>query len=140
MAGSFKIDPAEISKILGTIDGPVGRYLSERATRLQLAAKKQIARGNGGWSSEGNRTRNLSDHVVKRPTVTDGVVSVLVGVWGVPYASYVHTGRPGFKKPTVGSKKVFVFQAKGVTIFTRKVGPQAPNRFLADNLKLVVEE
>jgi hypothetical protein len=80
--------PVEISELLGSPTGAVGRHVINLATIVQLAAQTSLVPGHG------YRTGRLKAGIVKRimPSLDPVSVDVEVGVYTVPYALWVHEG------------------------------------------------
>lgn len=111
-------------------DGAVGRMLSTRATRVQLAGKAQA----------GVRTGALKRDITKRWIRGRGKdLAIAVGS-SVRHAHLHHEGtRPHLIRPK-NAKALRFMNANGDVVFARVVrhpGTRA-NRFLSDNLHLAV--
>lgn len=128
---------AAIQRLVTDRDGPVGRTLAIRGQLVQDAAKAQIEA----------RTHNsglLKKSVVKRWATHGDDLAILVGVWTVPYALWVHDGNgpPGGRIfPT--KSRVLRFQLRSGNAYAstktwtyrRSVKTSRPNRYLSDNLR-----
>lgn len=130
------IDGAEMARILRSPAGPVARHVIERATVVQMAAKRQAPR----------RTGCLQDSIVKRVERYGDEIAVRVVSDTTPcspkrqsYSLYVHEGtRPHEIRARDGG--VLAFQIGDETVFATSVQHPGtkPNRFLSDNLHLAI--
>jgi hypothetical protein len=132
----------EVARVLRGPNGMVMRDLIKRATRVQLAAQRQVNIGHvhAGPTRYSKGVGNLRYSIRKRivPGGNGGNPSVLVGS-DMPYAIFVHQGtRPHIIKPR--TKKVLVFYIGNQKVVARKVNHPGtkPNRFLTDNLKYAI--
>lgn len=116
---------SEIQKMLRSQDGPVGRHLTIKATRVQ-----EVARAKAGM-----KTGRLRKSIVKRFTPDSRGLAITIQA-NVPYAMYHHEGTPphiiqgnpllSFYWPKVGKRVAFRFVHHPGT---------KPNRFLLDALR-----
>jgi hypothetical protein len=118
------------SEVFRSRDGIVGRDLSARATRVQLAAKSQA----------GVRTGLLRRDITKNWTTTSGAdLAIRIGS-SRRYALVHHDGSsPHVIRPR-SAKALRWVNADGDVVFARSVqhpGTRA-NRYLSDNLPLAV--
>lgn len=121
---TISLDEQVLAHALLAADGLVGRHVFDAATRFQDAARLQV----------GKDTRNLERSIVKRPFVRGTENGVRVGS-PVEYALVHHEGRgPVYAK----AGKALRFKAGGQVLFRQSVGPARPNRFLTDNLPVVL--
>lgn len=117
----LRLDGQALAQLLASDNGPVAHAVIEGATRVQEAARDQV----------GKDTRNLERDIIKRPFARGSDFGMEVGS-DLPYALIHHEGRG----PIVAKNaKALRFTIGGVTIFRKRVGPAAPNRYLTDNLR-----
>jgi hypothetical protein len=124
----FRKDPGEWDRYFDNPVGPVGRHLSRRGTAISAAAKAQV----------GVRTGALRASIHMRHFRDPRGQYVRVGS-DLPYAYDHHEGtKPHLIRPTRAEKLRFV--SKGVLVMTHLVRHPGtpPNRFLSDNLHLVL--
>jgi hypothetical protein len=128
-AGGVRLDGAAIARFLRSEQGPIGRDLAVRATRVQEAAKAQC-----GYSEVPSEDSHLRDTIVKRWAEDSQGPMVLVGS-SHDRALMHHEGTaPHEILPQEAS--VLAFPVEGAMVFTMHVDHPgtAPNRFLTDNL------
>jgi hypothetical protein len=140
MAGAHLVtDGAVIAELMRGPRGPVGRYLMERATVFQAAARRQAPR----------RTGCLQDSIVKRMVLLDGGLAIFVVSDTKPcsptrtsYSLFVHEGSQPHDIFAKNPSNLLVFTINGATVFVNTSntpvhhpGTRA-NRFLSDNLHL----
>jgi hypothetical protein len=123
-------------------DSPIGRDLSDRATRVQLAAKAQVGVARPLLPGDNPRFRPIPGRLkqdITKNWVTDarGNLTIAIGS-SLPYAMLHHDGtRPHVILPR--TKRVLRWVGDdGRVYFARAVhhpGTQ-PNRYLTDNLHL----
>ena len=126
----FITDGAVMADMLHGPNGMVMRSLIERATRVQLAARRQVQSTTRG-------TGRLASGIVKRPQSQGVNPLVQVGVWTVPYAIFVHEGTKPHDIPNAfGYGPHFGIGGR----FDGKFHPGTkPNRFLTDNMALAID-
>jgi hypothetical protein len=131
-------DGAVIEEIMHGPNGPIGRYMFERAEIVKQGAIRQCNK----------RTTLLSKSILKRPVVaTVGGMDVIVGAYQ-PYAVYVHEGTVSHNipnafgwGPTFGIGGRFPMGVKGAAAGAWSADNAfhpgyKGNPFLSDNLKL----
>lgn len=126
------IDGAKLAELLRSPSGPVGVYLIERATVVQQAAKQQAPRVTGC----------LEDSIVKRFEETPEGLAVRIVSDTTPcspsrtgYSLYVHEGTGPHNIPgAFGIPAPFGVGGRFGGMFHPG---NRPNRFLADNLRLI---
>lgn len=121
-------------------DGPVGRDLSNRATRVQLAAKRQVgvARPRPGGPIPGRLKTDITKNWLTTANPNDLAISVGSTV---RYALMHHEGtRPHVIMPHNAQALRWVDE-QGVVHFARIVHHPGtrPNHYLTDNLYLAVQ-
>jgi len=82
---TFIIDGAAMAELLRGASGPVMISLTERATKVQMAARSQLDATTRGVGA-------LAASIVKRPGTMGDNPMVQVGSWTIPYALDVHDG------------------------------------------------
>lgn len=139
MADRFEFDVPGLTETFQAADGPVGRDMTNRAVRVQLAAKRQV----------GKKTHRLERSIVKRFGRRAGVnqgagalADIVISVGSdVSYALLHHDGtRPHVIRPH-NPKGCLRFMVDGHVVFAKVVHHPGthPNRYLSDNLPLAVE-
>lgn len=123
------INQPGMQKLLKSPAGPVARETIVVAEKVKEKAIEFCPK----------KTRNLSQHIVKRFRSHHGETQVLVGFENVPYGIWVHEGaNPHTIVPKKG--QYLVFQGRdGSTVFARSVNHPGnkPNRFLVRALDAV---
>lgn len=111
-----------------TPGGQVGRYLARRGRRVRDAARRQVGVSTGALraSIHMRHYRDTRGQVIK------------IGS-SLPYAKAHHNGTKAHVI-TPSKRRALRFFSKGVLIFTRSVMHPGtkPNRYLTDNLKLIL--
>lgn len=124
------MNPAALAQLLSGPQGPVYQMALNRATLVQLAARRQV----------GKKTHRLENSIVKRPTTgPNGQLVMLVGS-ELSYALVHHNGsRPHTIRPRNTTRLVFMGK-EGSLVFALSVNHPGtrPNRYLTDNLHLAV--
>lgn len=137
MGNRFEFDDYGMYEVFQSEDGEVGRDLSNRATRVQLAAKRQV----------GKRTHMLERSIVKRwgrgrvgqGAGKRGDLIISVGS-DRTYALLHHEGtRPHVIRPK-SPTGALRFVMDGKVVFAKSVNHPGtrPNPYLSDNLPLAV--
>lgn len=133
------IDGAVMADMLRSPGGIVMRDLTDRATRVQLAAQSQAKSTTKG-------SGRLAAGITKRPARIGLNPLIMVGCWNIPYAIYVHEGtKPHIIRARNAKALAFKWAANpsthpsGLSFFASVNHPGTkPNRFLSDNLHLAV--
>ena len=134
MTITFIPNEVAIQDLFHSPDGMVMRFLMERSSRVQDAAKAQIG-GHGRWPD--NSTGALARGVVKRMNASES--SVLIGVDTVRYALWHHQGNgPEGGMIFPAKAKVLRFTSGGQVFYRKSVRTSKPNRYLVDNLPLAI--
>lgn len=121
---SIVLDEVALGRMLLAPDGLVGKHVLDVATIFQDAARLQA----------GKSTHTLERSIVKRPFVRGADVACRVGSDQL-HALIHHEGRgPVHAAPG----KALRFKVGGQVLFRKSVGPAKPNRYLTDNLHLVL--
>lgn len=120
-------DGAAVAELLRGPSGIVARFIQERATVVQAAAKQQV----------GVRSGRLRGNIVKRNINVDGEFGCKVGTEAVPYALWHHEGTEPHDIPNAfGWGPTFGIGGR----FDGKFHPGTkPNPYLTDNLHLACE-
>lgn len=131
---------AAVARALRGPSGMVMRDLIKRATRVQIAAQRQIPLGHvhAGPTQYQKGIGNLRNSLRKRIVAAGASPTVLVGS-DVPYAIFVHEGtRPHVIRPR--RARVLVFYVGNQKVVARSVNHPGtkPNRYLTDNLKYAI--
>jgi len=138
------IDGAVVAQMLRSPTGPVGRMLIERATRFQMAAKRQLA--------PHRKSGCLEDTITKRWEHIGGELAIRVVADSSPcsptrqsYSLFVHEGTEPHTIYAKSPDKPLTFywalgpRGAGVYSFAKVEHPgTAPIAFFRDNLPLLV--
>jgi hypothetical protein len=130
MPDRFEISQPGFNNTFQSRDGLVGRDLSTRATRVQLAAKAQT----------GVRTGANKRDITKQWTSTSGTtLTIKVGA-ARPYSLAHHEGTRSHVIRAKNAKALRFMNKAGDVVFARGVMHPGtrPNRYLTDNLHLAV--
>jgi hypothetical protein len=137
------LDPLALSALLAGPTGAVTRHLITQGEKVKKRAIELAPVGKpdplGRPKSDGTPPGNLRSHIVKRIVHGTKGVTVLVGVWGVPYARFVHEGaKPHVIRPVRSQYLVFM-GSEGQVVFAREVNHPGnkPNRFLNRALDVI---
>jgi hypothetical protein len=127
---NVKFNPVAMDYLLKQPEGPVGRSLSRRGTRILAAARRQVGTDTGRLKASLRMTHGRSIRGQ----------FIMVGSQ-LDYALMHHQGtRPHIITPT--RSQVMVFANRGRVIYTTQVnhpGTRA-NRYLTDNLYLALKD
>jgi hypothetical protein len=133
------IDPVVLAAVLRSPVGPVYRAMIERGEKVKIEAQRLAPVGTpdplGRPKYDGTPIGNLRDHIVKRIVSDSHGITVVVGVFNVPYAYGVHEGNPVHPiYPREGGYGLLVFwwpKVNAVVYSTGVLHPgNQPNRFL----------
>ena len=125
------LNPVAIAELMRSPTGPVVRHMIVVGEKVKLEAIRIAPK----------RTGNLSKHIVKRIGKADnGEPNVLVGVWNVPYAIWVHEGAKPHDIYPVNARVLAWQGSDGQMVFAAHVHHPGnkPNRFLVRALEHVV--
>jgi hypothetical protein len=131
----FIVDGAALDEVLRGPDGPVVRFLTQRADAAILGARAQL--------EPHKKSGRLARSIVKRFYETEQGVGVMVvagaGLKDPNYAYWVHEGNgPRGSRITPKKSAFLVFEIDGRKIFVRSVRTSTPIPYLRDQLKLFV--
>jgi hypothetical protein len=148
MAGFTVVIPVEPgwSQTFTSRDSVVGRNLSDRATRVQLAAKAQVRVYRGAKPGEdpakrpipGRLKQDIVKHWIQTP---NGDLAISVGST-LPYAELIHEGSPPHVILPRNPSGVLRFVGRdGRVHFSKRVNHPGfeADRYLTDNLPLAVQ-
>jgi hypothetical protein len=132
MADRYEENSRGFNEVFRSRDGPVGRDLSERATKVELAAKRQVNVRTGFTK------RSIHKSWVGAP---GSELRIRIGS-DAPPSLLIHEGAPPHDIVPVNAQ-FLRFEAKdGTIVFTKHVHHPGvkPNRYLTDNLPLAVAD
>lgn len=124
-------NPAGFDEVFRSKDGPVGRDLSNRAMRVQLAAKRQV----------NVRTGFTKRSIVKSWTSGRGEDLVISVGSDAPASLLIHEGSPPHTIVPVHAKVLRFVAKDGTIVFTKHVNHPGfkGNKYLTDNLPLATQ-
>jgi len=140
------VDPVVLAAVLRSPAGPVYRAMIERGEMVKREAVRLAPVGTpdplGRPKRDGTENGNLRDHIVKRIVTDTNGITVVVGVFGVPYAYGVHEGNPTHPiYPREDGYGLLVFWWPKVNAVVYSLGVihpgNAPNRFLIRALDVI---
>lgn len=132
-----KLNQAAVSALLRSSSGGLARDMARRGLKVETAAKRNLAGGNGAPRRINNGI--LRDTTQARPTTWKGLPASRIGT-PMRYARAVHDGTglfgPKKRKITPKTKQALRFKPKGSSRFIvrRSVKGMVANPFLADAL------
>lgn len=138
----FVANPVGLAELLRSPAGPVFRHMVEDGEKVKTEARRIAPVGKpdplGRPKAGGTPNGHLRDNIVKRVQQNSGGMKVLVGIFNVPYAYWVHEGAPPH---TITAKKsnYLVFMGTEGVVFTKTVNHPGnqPNRFLMRALSAI---
>jgi hypothetical protein len=136
------LNPVKLAEVLRSPTGPVFRHMVEDGEKVKTEARRLAPVGKpdplGRPKSDGTPNGHLRDNIVKRVKQEPKGMTVLVGVFTVPYAYWVHEGAPPH---TITAKKAnyLVFMGSEGVVFTKTVNHPGnkPNQFLKRALSVI---
>lgn len=124
------IDRSMINFIYKNPEGPAGQHLHKMAERVVAAAKVQVPKRTGQMAAQ--------IRIEGRSQTAFGQTLRIVS--NNKNSAYVHEGTAPHLIKSRSPKGFIKFNSKGVTVFTRLVRHPGskPNRFITDNVKLIM--
>ena len=135
MAITFIPNEVAIQDLFHSPDGMVMRFLMERSSRVQDAARANI--GGHGATGVDNSTGKLAAGIVKRMLPAES--SVMIGCDTLRYALWVEVGNgPEGGRIFPVHSKVLRFTSGGQVFFRTSVRTSKPTRYLTRALPLAL--